>query len=420
VPRGSVRGVNPLTLTFPDPALERAWWEDWAQRSGDRQRVTLAALLGLVAAFAVVDLLAFPQVVAWLWGLRAGSIALAAPALLAFGEPVRAARWGQVAVAWAAVAVLGAMFPMSALVAPAATGHQLVLAIPALVVALLALFGASGLRFAWAGPLGVVVVGGFLGALRTSPAATAPYLLLAGAGGGAALCVGLLVSWSRESHARGDFLARRELDSERARSERLLRVLMPDVLARRLAEGPGPHLTRGDATILFLSVTGYDPARGSPLDAVAVLDRVVGSLDEAAVAAGVERVKTIGATLLFATGVPDPDPGHLARAARFALATRALVARLGEADGLTLAARIGLASGPVVFGVVGRTRFAFDVWGDTVNTASRLESHGEAGRIQVALPVAVDLSSDFVLAVRGELEVKGKGRLTTSWLEGER
>ena len=98
MPRGSVRGVNPLTLTFPDPALERAWWEDWAQRSGDRQRVTLAALLGLVAAFAVVDLLAFPQVVAWLWGLRAGSIALAAPALLAFGEPVRAARWGQVAV----------------------------------------------------------------------------------------------------------------------------------------------------------------------------------------------------------------------------------------------------------------------------------------------------------------------------------
>jgi class 3 adenylate cyclase len=411
--------VHPLTLTLADPELESAWWADQAERAGHRQRRSVLALIALVVVFGVMDRIAFPGGYAHLWRVRAVVLALDLLALPAFFGPVqRLARWGQPALLWCAVVTLGGLWPVGRSIAPTATPEQLLFAVPAVVFGLMALFGASGLRFAWAAPVGVLVVAGFLAALWDAPAATPQFLLLTVAGGLSALAVGLLVSWSREAHARTDFLQRREVDRERARSERLLRVLMPEALALRLAAGPGPHLDRVDATVLFVTVVGYDPERYPPLAAVALLDRVLGELDEAAVEAGVERIKTIGGTVLLATGAPTPDPDHLARAARFALAAQRVVVGAGEREGVPLTTRIGLASGPVVCGVVGRTRFAFDVWGDTVNTASRLESHGEPGRIQLTEATGASLGPGFRVVPRGEVAVKGKGRLRTAWLEG--
>ena len=414
--------MNRFTLTLPSAELETAWWLDWAQRSGARQRIAVGVLIGVVAAFGFVDRVAFPAVYGALWTARLAMLVLLVPALpVVFGSSVeRLARWGQPAVAWLAIVTFGGLFPIGHTIAADATPDQLLLSIPSLLFGLLALFGASGLRFAYAAPIGVGTAIGFVGTLTNSPASTPEFLLLSAAGGGSALVVGFLVSWSREAHARTDFLRRRELERERRRSETLLRNLMPDVLARRLESGPGPHLDRRDATVVFATVTGFDPARYSPLAAVALLDRVIGAIDVAAVAAGVERIKTIGATVLLATGVPEPQTDHLARAARFALSLRALVAAIGAEESAPLAVRVGLATGPVVAGVVGRTRYAFDVWGDTVNTASRLDSHGAADRIQVSEAAARLLSDHFVLSPRGEVPIKGKGVLRTCWLEGER
>jgi class 3 adenylate cyclase len=193
--------------------------------------------------------------------------------------------------------------------------------------------------------------------------------------------------------------------------------LVPEALARKLEAGPGPHLERAEATVIFATIGGDDAAERDPLAVVALFDRVIGEIDEAAVAAGIERVKTIGATVLLASGVPTPDPDHLARAARFALAVRRIVRAAGQRERAPLTARVGLATGPVVWGVVGLTRYAFDLWGDTVNTASRLESHGAPGRIHVPAAVGEALRGAFAVEDRGEVSIKGKGLQRTAWLE---
>lgn len=412
--------MNRLTLALDTPELEAAWWKDWATRQAGYQQAVVIALVLLVASFALLDRTAFS--VAWrdLYTVRAVVLLSMLPVLpVFFGRRDTLARWGQPALVWLATVAIGSLWPVQRLISFRASPDQLVFTVPALMVALLALFGVSGMRFAYALPVGLCTLVGFEGLLWASPHATPVLLTLATGGAGSGLVIGGLVCWSREAHARMDFVRRRELERERRRSEALLRNLVPEVLARRMEAGPGPHLDRVDATVIFATVVGYDPDRWSPLDAVALLDRVVAVIDTCAVAAGVERIKTVGSTVLLVAGVPTPVDDHLERAARLALRLRRAVDRLADGEpGLDLRLRVGLASGPLVGGVVGRNRYAYDVWGDVVNTASRLDSHGEAGRIQVAEPWASRLAAaGFRVLPRGPIEVKGKGRMSTSWLE---
>jgi class 3 adenylate cyclase len=212
--------------------------------------------------------------------------------------------------------------------------------------------------------------------------------------------------------------AHRELQAERERSERLLRNVLPGPIAERLKAEPGVVIAEHhDAvSVLFADIVGFT-ARSTTMAAeevVALLDQVFSAFDQLADAAGVEKIKTIGDAYMLVGGLPEQRPDHLAAVARTALAMRDEIARIAAHSGQAwLAVRIGIDSGPVVAGVIGRRKFIYDLWGDTVNTASRMESHGRPGEIQVTSRVAAALGPECAVRPRGTIEVKGKGPMST-------
>jgi adenylate cyclase len=213
----------------------------------------------------------------------------------------------------------------------------------------------------------------------------------------------------------------RALAAERERSERLLLNVLPGPIAERLKLGSGVIAERYDAvSVLFLDLVGFT-ARSSvmaPEDLVALLDRIFSSFDNIADAQGVEKIKTIGDAYMLAGGLPEPRPDHLQAVARSAIAMRDEIREIAQQSGQSwLAARVGIDTGPAVAGVIGRRKFIYDLWGDTVNTASRMESQGLPGEIQVTARVVAALGPEFVLRSRGTIEVKGKGPMETFLLD---
>jgi len=148
---------------------------------------------------------------------------------------------------------------------------------------------------------------------------------------------------------------------------------------------------------------------------VALLDQIVTEFDRLAAAHGVEKIKTTGDGYMAVAGVSRPQDDHLVRLARMALRLPDLVERLSATHGVNLKIRVGLDSGPVMAGVIGADKFSYDVWGETVNLASRLESHGLPGEVQISDKVKGALGNGFVCVPRGPIEVKGVGTLET-WL----
>lgn len=232
----------------------------------------------------------------------------------------------------------------------------------------------------------------------------------------------LVGAWLMERRGHRLFVAELLLEEERERSERLLLNILPAPIAERLKAGE-QRIADGvdEATVLFCDLAGFtDHASGvSAPRVVEMLNEIFTAFDDLADRHGVHKVKTIGDAYMAVAGLPEPHPDALGAAARLALGMHDAIAARRRADGSTLDVRIGLHTGPVVAGVIGKQRFAYDLWGDTVNTASRMESHGGPGRIQVSAFAAERLRDRFQLERRGVIPVKGKGRMETWWLVGE-
>lgn len=213
----------------------------------------------------------------------------------------------------------------------------------------------------------------------------------------------------------------RQRDRFQRQSDDLLHNILPDEIATRLKTGPGMIADAfPEASVLFADVVGFTPmsAGMSPPELVGLLDRVFTAFDRFVAELGLEKIKTVGDEYMVAAGVPRVRPDHAQAIAELALRIRDHLAAT-EFDGHRLALRIGIHSGPVVAGIIGTHKFAYDMWGDTVNIASRMESEGIPGQIQVSAATRRALDgAGFTLEPRGVIPVKGRGEMETFLLVG--
>jgi class 3 adenylate cyclase len=214
---------------------------------------------------------------------------------------------------------------------------------------------------------------------------------------------------------------RRDLDLEREKSERLLLNVLPTSIATRLKQTEAV-IADGfpDVTVMFADIVDFTrrSERIAPEQVVESLNDLFSVFDQLARERGLEKIKTIGDAYMVVGGLPDPRPDHAEAVAEMALAMRAEVAGHVDPGGQPLAVRIGIDTGPVVAGVIGTSRFSYDLWGDTVNTASRMESHGVPDCIQVTARTYQRLRDHYRFERRGPIPVKGKGDIVTYLLEG--
>jgi adenylate cyclase len=243
--------------------------------------------------------------------------------------------------------------------------------------------------------------------------------LLNGTVQSAAMFAAVLILGEAMRNRRALDRANRLLQAERDRSERLLRNVLPGPIADRLKQGE-EVIADGfpEVTVLFADLVDFTRRshRSSPERVVRVLDDLFSALDRLAERHGLEKIKTIGDAYMVVGGLPEPRPDHAQAVAEMALAVREEVPRHRDPDGRPLAVRIGIDTGPVVAGVIGRRKFSYDLWGDTVNTASRMESGGVEGCIQVTERTYRRLCDCYRFERRGPVQVKGKGTLDTWFL----
>jgi adenylate cyclase len=402
-----------LALKNPVPARTQHYAASVARRF--RVLTTAALISAAVSAFFGVMQIITGQDVLWisLLNLVAAVVFLLIPLLYRFGELVAPVTFMLVAYAYitAVCAHLGTGSGMQFYYLVAATVMMLVFGIEHIVLsATLAATGAAtvialeflvpndtGAQPAWSFTFGFVV---------------------------STIAAWVLVMATVYSALRETARAEMAVEAEYQRSESLLTNILPASIATRLKD-PARSIIADkydDASILFADIAGYTKraADTTPAELVRFLDTLYTDLDALVDRHGLEKIKTSGDSYMVVSGVPQPRPDHVEALACLALDMAEAVADLKDPQGRAVPLRIGLAAGPVVAGVVGSRKFFYDVWGDAVNVASRMESTDVEGRIQVPQSVYERLKDDYVLEERGDVEIKGKGLMHTWYLVGRR
>jgi class 3 adenylate cyclase len=239
--------------------------------------------------------------------------------------------------------------------------------------------------------------------------------------------IGTVGAYVLERSTRLLFLRERELDRERGRSEGLLRNILPEQIANRLKErDPATehgHIAQAytEVTVVFADLVEFTKQSGrtDPPEIVAVLDDVFTRFDAIAERCGLEKIKTIGDAYMAVAGVPESREDDVEAAAQMALAMRDAIGQVRWPSGDPMRVRIGMATGPAVAGVIGQRKFAYDLWGDTVNTAARLESNGVPGEIQVSEAVYQRLGDRYRFSDVHVVNLKGKGPTAARFLLGK-
>jgi adenylate cyclase len=230
----------------------------------------------------------------------------------------------------------------------------------------------------------------------------------------------VIVSYALRQAVRAEAVAEREFE----RSERLLTNILPHSIADRLKDESDAVIADryDEASVLFADMAGFTAQAGetAPDDLVQFLNRVFSDFDRLVERHGLEKIKTTGDSYMVISGVPEPRGDHAQALATLALEMCEAAGEWRDPRGRSVPVRIGISSGPVVAGVVGTRKFFYDVWGDAVNVAARMETTGVAGKIQISQSVYDHLKNQFVLEARGEIEVKGKGMMHTWFLLGRK
>ncbi len=216
-------------------------------------------------------------------------------------------------------------------------------------------------------------------------------------------------------------VAEEALEKEQEKAENLLHNILPIPIAAQLKEGKTSIAEGFDVvTVLFLDIVGFTQLSSTktPNELVDILNKIFSQIDDLCEKYKLEKIKTIGDSYMVASGIPEFHSEHAIQMADFSLELQKVFLDINKELGTSLQIRTGINSGPVVAGVIGKKKFIYDLWGDAVNVASRMESHGVVGKVQVSDSTYQLLKGNFALSDNGEKEVKGKGLMKTYLLEG--
>jgi class 3 adenylate cyclase len=231
--------------------------------------------------------------------------------------------------------------------------------------------------------------------------------------------IGMFASYTQEQSARKDFLQSRQIQMEHQRAEDLLLNILPKPIAERLKQS-SERIAESylEATILFADIVNFTQLaeRLDPSALVELLNSIFSDFDRLVDQLGLEKIKTIGDAYMVVGGIPLERADHAEAVADLALAMQTVIARYRDQGYPQLDIRIGINSGPVIAGVIGLKKFIYDLWGDTVNIASRMESQGQPGSIQITASTLDRIQHRYRCTLRGTIPVKGKGEMTTYFL----
>jgi class 3 adenylate cyclase len=403
----------PGRLRFP-PDLEPAFTEYHFLRSLAFIRFAIILAIVLYAAFGVLDLFIVPDVAGSIWIIRYAIVCPVALTVLTLTFTRRFMLIAQpILSALAALCGLG-IVAMVAIADPSASA----LYYAGLLLVMPWAYSVLRLRFVYATAAAATILVGYevvaIWVKHTPPdiLVNNNFFFIS------SVIVGVAAGYTIERGMRNEFLQRRLIDRERQRSDALLLNILPQAIIDRLKARDGEaggerRLAEefDEVTVLFADAVGFTmQGEKTPADnLVAALDGLFSRFDTLADRYGLEKIKTVGDAYMAVAGAPEPQPDHAEVAADMALA---IIEDLKDArwpSGDPILVRVGIASGPAVAGVIGQRKFAYDLWGDTVNLASRLQSHGQPGRILVSESVVANLEARYEFGPRLVVELKGKG-----------
>jgi adenylate cyclase len=218
----------------------------------------------------------------------------------------------------------------------------------------------------------------------------------------------------------GSLYLLRQVERYRRRADDLLLNILPGPIATRLKENPGTIADGySEVTVLFADIVDFTSmsSQSDPVDVVNLLNAIFSEFDELAQKYGLEKIKTIGDAYMVAAGLPEPRPDHVEVIVAFAIDMLDVVGQYEGFHGEPVRLRVGINTGPVVAGVIGRQKFIYDLWGDAVNVASRMESNGLSNQIQVTEAVRSALQEHYAFEEREPIYIKGKGMMVTYLLQ---
>jgi class 3 adenylate cyclase len=410
-------------LRFPEP-LEAAFRSDYFHNSQRANRAAFAIGLLILSAFGLVDIWAAPQSLQTVWLIRFGLASPAVVALLVLSFTPVYRRSMQPASALVAF-VIGVSITMMVLVARQGELSRALYIFGITPVLAFTYTGAS-LRFWYATAAGWAIVASSLsipfghGILVDRQAMLS--FSLSEVFVVSVNIVGMLGAWFIETSTRRAFIQRLRVEQEEERSEALLLNILPKPVADRLRRGERIEDYFEEVSILFVDIVEFTPlsATMAPQEIVGLLNETFSLFDELARKHGLEKIKTIGDSYMAAAGVPVPCPDHAERVADMALDIVEHISVAHASRQHSVRVRIGLNTGPVVAGIIGLQKFSYDLWGDTVNTASRMESHSVAGKIRAAEKTFLQLRDHYIFEGPEIVDIKGKGKMRTYFLVGKR
>ncbi|HEX5809222.1 MAG TPA: adenylate/guanylate cyclase domain-containing protein [Anaerolineales bacterium] len=407
-------------LRFP-PEIEAQFREDYQTNTISTTRLALVLGLFLYSVFGILDIYAVPISKETVWFIRFGIVApvivfaLAASYVDVFEKYIQAIMCFVVAISGLGIVV------MISITREVEFGNRFYFT--GLILISMWGYGLSRLRFGYAVLANAIIIIGYEFAtiqvkqLLASETGIVIFTMHNFFFLGANI-VGMFTSYALERYTRKDFLQKLTIQSQRDQADSLLYNVLPESIAERLKQS---HDTIAEeyesASVLFADIVNFTPisARFGPLEVVEMLNELFSSFDDVVDKYGVEKIQVAGDGYMVAAGVPTPRPDHATVIAQLALDMLDCV-RSGNFLGgkHPIEIRIGLNTGPLIAGVIGRKKYFYALWGDMVNTASRMESHGESGKIQITRAMYELIKEDFECEYIGEITLKGKGK-TEAW-----